>query len=117
MSKDQSNPLIDSGKPLFFKVANADVLGFEMPAIRSGEAVRLSVRSLSVMQKEALVASASTGNVWRLASDEGAYLAGLDEAPCPLSFLSTASLCQIVPREESQNHHYQVQSSVFPHIE
>ena len=93
MSKDQSNPLIDSGKPLFFKVANADVLGFEMPAIRLGEAVRLSVRSLSVMQKEALVASATTGNVWRLASDEGAYLAGLDEAPCPLSFLSTGMVC------------------------
>ena len=93
MREDQSNPLIDSGKPLFFKVANADVLGFEMPAIRLGEAVRLSVRSLSVMQKEALVASASTGNVWRLASDEGAYLAGLDEAPCPLSFLSTGMVC------------------------
>jgi hypothetical protein len=41
------------------------------------------------MQKEALVASARTGVIWRLASDEGAYLAGLDEAPCPLSFLTT----------------------------
>jgi hypothetical protein len=35
------------------------------------------------------VASSLTGAVWRLASDEGAYLAGLDEAPCPLSFLTT----------------------------
>jgi len=93
MSKEQSNPLIESGKPLFFKVANADVIGFEIPEIRLGEAVRLSVRSLTVMQKEALVASATTGNVWRLASDEGAYLAGLDEAPCPLSFLSTGMVC------------------------
>lgn len=41
------------------------------------------------MQKAALVVSAHTGAVWRLASDEGAYLAGLDEAPCPLSFLTT----------------------------
>jgi uncharacterized OsmC-like protein len=41
------------------------------------------------MQKEAVVVSARTGNAWRLASDEGAYLAGLDEAPCPLSFLTT----------------------------
>jgi uncharacterized OsmC-like protein len=41
------------------------------------------------MQKEALVASSRTGAVWRLASDEGAYLAGLDEAPCPLAFLTT----------------------------
>lgn len=93
MSKAASNPLIDCGKPLFFKVANADVIGFELPEIRLGEAVRLCVRSLSVMQKEALVASATTGNVWRLASDEGAYLAGLDEASCPLSFLSTGMVC------------------------
>jgi hypothetical protein len=83
------NPLRDSGKPLFFKVENPADLGFETAAIRHGEAVRLCVRSLSAMQKEALVASARSGAVWRLASDEGAYLAGLDEAPCPLSFLTT----------------------------
>jgi uncharacterized OsmC-like protein len=41
------------------------------------------------MQKEALVASARTGAVWRVASDEGAYLAGLDAAPCPLAFMTT----------------------------
>ncbi len=41
------------------------------------------------MQKEALVTSARTGAVWRLASDEGAYLAGRDAAPCPLAFMTT----------------------------
>jgi len=87
------NPLVDSGKPLFFKVANPEALGFSAPDIRLGEAVRLCVRSLSVMQKEALVAAASTGTVWRLASDEGAYLDGLDAAPCPLSFLTTGMVC------------------------
>lgn len=89
MDSPQTNPLIESGKPLFFKVANIDEIGFSAPEIRIGEAIRLCVRSLSVMQKEALVASARTGAVWRLASDEGAYLAGLDEAPCPLAFLTT----------------------------
>lgn len=84
-----TNLLRDSGKPLFFKVQNADALNLPAPDIRLGDAVRVCVRSLSVMQKEALVASARTGVVWRLASDEGAYLAGLDEAPCPLSFLTT----------------------------
>lgn len=83
------NILKESGKPLFFKVADPEAIGFAPPAIRKGEAVRLAVRSLSVMQKEALVASARSGLVWRLASDEGAYLDGYDEAPCPLSFLST----------------------------
>jgi hypothetical protein len=93
MSQNQSNPLVESGKPLFFKVDQAQNIGFDAPAIRMGEAIRLCVRSLSVMQKEALVVSAHTGAVWRLASDEGAYLAGLDEAPCPLSFLSTGMVC------------------------
>lgn len=89
MTNQPDNPLVASGKPLFFKVADTEVVGFSAPEIRLGEAVRLCVRSLSVMQKEALVASARTGAVWRLASDEGAYLAGLDEAPCPLAFLTT----------------------------
>lgn len=90
MPKDP-NVLQDSGKPLFFEVSNPREIGFEAPVIRDGrgEAVRLAVRSLTVMQKEALVASARTGKVWRLASDEGAYLDGHDYAPCPLSFLST----------------------------
>lgn len=84
-----NNPLKDSGKPLFFKVANAQEVGYCAPKSRKGQSLRLAVRSLSVMQKEALIASSLTGAVWRLASDEGAYLAGLDEAPCPLSFLTT----------------------------
>jgi hypothetical protein len=44
------------------------------------------------MQKEAVVVSSRTGTMWRLASDEGDYLAGLDEAPCPLSFLTTGMI-------------------------
>ena len=41
------------------------------------------------MQKEALVINGATGKAWRFASDEGAYLAGHDIGPCPLSFLTT----------------------------
>jgi hypothetical protein len=89
MANAAQNPLVGSGKPLFFQVENAGAIVFTAPPIRMGEAVRLCVRSLSGMQKEALVASARTGNVWRLASDEGAYLAGQNEAPCPLAFLTT----------------------------
>ncbi len=84
-----ANLLRECGKPLFFKVANPEAIGFTAPEPRHGDAIRLAVRSLTVMQKEALVASARTGIVWRLASDEGAYLDGHDEGPCPLSFLST----------------------------
>ena len=84
-----NNPLKDSGKPLFFKVANPQEIGYFAPKSRKGQSLRLAVRSLSMMQKEALIVSSLTGAVWRLASDEGAYLAGLDEGPCPLSFLTT----------------------------
>jgi uncharacterized OsmC-like protein len=45
------------------------------------------------MQKEALIVSRRSGTIWRLASDEGAYLDGDDEAPCPLSFLTTGMVC------------------------
>lgn len=80
-----------SGKPLFFKAEGAGVAAALPPPIRPdrGEAVRVLVRSLTAMQKEALVISARTGSVWRLASDEGAYLDGHDIAPCPLAHFST----------------------------
>ena len=66
------SPLIDCGKPLFFKVADPGQLGLEAPPERIGQAVRAAARSLSLMQKEALVVSSRSGAVWRLASDEGA---------------------------------------------
>ena len=68
--------LNESGKALFFPVANTDQLNLDSPALRLGNAFRTHVRSLSVMQKEALVVAGRTGAVWRLASDEGAYLNG-----------------------------------------
>jgi hypothetical protein len=85
----QPNPLGESGKPLFFPVENRGSAGLAAAPARRDEAVRVYGRSLSVMQKEALVVTSRSPVAWRLASDEGAYLAGLDEAPCPLSFFTT----------------------------
>lgn len=82
------NLLAADGKPLFFSLGNFSELALPMPEIRLSDSVRLWARSLTVMQKEAVVASAKTGRAWRLASDEGAYLDGFDEAPCPLSFMT-----------------------------
>ena len=76
-------------RPLFFPVTNAGVLGLEPPEDRHGISLRTWVRSLAGMQKEALVINGATGKAWRFASDEGAYLAGHDIGPCPLSFLTT----------------------------
>ncbi len=75
-------------RPRFFAAADGEA-HLTLPENRKGLAVRFAARSLSVMQKEALVASSTTGKVWRLVSDEGDYLDGYDEAPCPLAFLTT----------------------------
>lgn len=83
----QTNWLRDCGKPLFYPCQNASSL-IKPPTSRGGDSVRLYVRSLSEMQKEALVSNTRSGRVWRLASDEGAYLNGFNEAPCPLSFFT-----------------------------
>jgi hypothetical protein len=81
------NLLADCGLPRFFAVGDeADRCA--PPAGLGGETVRFHGRSLSGMQKEAIVCT-SHGGAWRLASDEGAYLNGLDEAPCPLAFMTT----------------------------
>ncbi|WP_375550803.1 OsmC family protein [Rhodophyticola porphyridii] len=76
----------------FFGVANPGDVGLAPPALRLGDAVRCWVRSLSGFQKEALVISARSGLMWRLVSDEGAYLNGHDAAPCPLAFLTTGMI-------------------------
>lgn len=80
------NPLADSGLPRFFAVRGGSG-PLPMP-FEHGEAVRFFGRSLAGMQKDAMVRT-SAGGAWRLASDEGAYLNGLDEAPCPLAFMTT----------------------------
>ena len=75
--------------PLFYKVADPARRrhrGAGAPA-RPGRAAR---RALADGDAEGGAGhQLATGDVWRLTSDEGAYLDGHDEAPCPLSFLST----------------------------
>lgn len=86
------NIIAESGLKPFFRVANPGDTGLVAPELRHGDAVRTWVRALSGFQKEALVVSARSGLMWRLVSDEGAYLAGHDAAPCPLSFLTTGMI-------------------------
>jgi len=82
------NILGHDARPSFFLVKDGTER-LQAPPPRKGQSVRFAARSLSVMQKEGLVASSASGQVWRLVSDEGAYLDGFNEAPCPLSFLTT----------------------------
>jgi hypothetical protein len=82
------NSLADCGLPRFFAVTEPTAPQLPSREPRGQDAVRFFGRSLAGMQKEALVRTPG-GGVWRLASDEGAYLNGLDEAPCPLAFMTT----------------------------
>ena len=81
------NVLGDDPRPVFFAVDRPDTLGLDRPPPGDGETVRVWARSLSGMQKEAIVRS-TAGGEWRLASDEGPYLDGFDAAPCPLGFMT-----------------------------
>ena len=84
----EQDVLAASGQPIFFALDPTRAAGLSRPRNLHGQSIRVWARSLSVMQKEALVLSAHTGGAWRLASDEGPYLDGFDTAPCPLAFFS-----------------------------
>jgi hypothetical protein len=80
----------ESGYPLVFKMSNET---FERPIVDKNRdsdnytiAVRVYVRALEGMQKEAIVYYGPTDTTWRMVSDEGPYLNGTDLAPFPLAF-------------------------------
>ncbi|MDE0827914.1 MAG: hypothetical protein OSB03_01800, partial [Vicinamibacterales bacterium] len=83
-----ANLLAESGQPTFFAVDQPERLDLARPERDDPQRVRVWARSLSGMQKEALVGSSYPGTLWRLASDEGPYLDGFDAAPCPLAFMT-----------------------------
>ena len=81
------NELERCGLPIAFPAAIAAPDG--VPEVRSHDvALRTTVRSASLWQKEAIVVSTRSPQVWRLASDEGPVLNGHDFAPAPLSYLA-----------------------------
>jgi len=96
MAQIGENIIGASDIPPFFKVANADEVSIRSPDLRRGDALRTWARSLSGFQKEALVRSAKTRDTWRFVCDEGPYLSGYDEAPCPLAFLSTGMVASFM---------------------
>ena len=83
--------MAESGQPTFFVVDQPERLDLARPERDDRHRVRVWARSLSGMQKEAIVGSSyptHPGTLWRLASDEGPYLDGFDAAPCPLAFMT-----------------------------
>lgn len=87
-----NSPLELSEKPLFFRAEVVGEASFPLSLPHHGVLVRTIARSLSVMQKEALVYSPHDREVWRLSSDEGPYLLADDVAPCPLAFVTAGMI-------------------------
>jgi hypothetical protein len=93
-----SNLLAESRLPLAYPVVEGAP---SLPGRNAYDtAARAAVRSLTVMQKEAVVARTGSPTAWRLGSDEGPYLQGHDEAPAPLAFLTTGFAVDILASVE-----------------
>ena len=75
-------------EPLVFKVRQSSSSP-SAPEAHEKIGLRVEVRALEGMQKEAMVSQlGSPGSAWRLVSDEGPYLNGTDLAPFPLAFFT-----------------------------
>lgn len=95
------NLLEASGLPLAYPIAE-DEGRTPQPAAPEDYDIGLTttVRSLSVMQKEAVVASSTSPVAWRLSSDEGPYLKGHDFAPAPLAFMTAGMASDLLENIE-----------------
>lgn len=98
--KDVPNLLAESGLPIAYAAAISAENGLPDNA-GYANAIRTTVRSLTVMQKEAIVASTRSSGVWRLSSDEGPYLDGHDYAPAPLAFMTAGLVAETMTSVEA----------------
>ena len=119
-----------SGLPLVFKVQESPSPppdGGDISGDSTRLAVRVQVRALEGMQKEALV-STNFGQTWRMVSDEGPYLDGTDLAPLPLACYTAGMQCSLMSellrhartrggnpnaRELWQDHYYTIEGSAL----
>jgi uncharacterized OsmC-like protein len=83
-----------SGFPLVFRVPDGLIDTPPIDNINGApSALRIYVRALEGMQKEAVVAMATPAgqHTWRMVCDEGPYLNGTDLAPFPLAFFTAGT--------------------------
>lgn len=86
-----ANPIVDSGHPLGFRISEGARPAVVTPG--GGESLyKVEAHIMAGHQKEAVVSQGAGGSRWRLVSDEGKHLGGLDVAPFPLG-LFNAGLC------------------------
>lgn len=86
-----TNAIADSGHPLGFRVSRGARPDVILPA--GGESLyTVEAHIMAGHQKEAVVTEGAGGSRWRLVSDEGRHLGGLDVAPFPLGMFN-AGIC------------------------
>lgn len=90
-----SHSIQSSGFPLVFKLPKdiMDTPSTEDNISGTPSALRVYVRALEGMQKEAVVAMGTPEGkrIWRMVCDEGPYLNGTDLAPFPLAFFTAGT--------------------------
>ena len=97
-----ANLLEDSGLPIAYPIDPGSDAIPDVPDLDGYDAsARTVVRSLTVMQKEAIVATSTSPIAWRLSSDEGPYLAGYDFAPAPLAIMTSGFAADLMVRIEA----------------
>jgi len=97
-----------ANKPFVFRVAPESLALPALAAPAGQQAIKVEVRSLPGMQKEAIVSAlAPQAGVWRIVCDEGPYLNGTDLAPFPLAFytagLQFSLIFRVLAAAKSQN--------------
>ena len=93
------NLLESSRLPLAYPIDPAADQVPALPALDGHEvSARTIVRSLTVMQKEALVSTSASPIAWRLSSDEGPYLNGHDFGPAPLAVMTSGLTADLMVR-------------------
>ena len=83
---DTVGGLEHSELPLAFRVRGGDARSGPLAGLPGQTTIRVEARALGKHQKEALVTEGKT--VWRLASDEPAFLQSTDLAPFPLAYFN-----------------------------
>ena len=84
----QTDTLEGTGYPLAFKIQQGSARPAVLGSGESRDVFVVESRQMAGYQKEGVVHEGDTGSVWRMSTDEGKHLGGLDIAPFPLGYFN-----------------------------
>ncbi len=94
----ESDAISASGHALCFRVARGVARPLAIGRAGGATRFRVEARHLGGHQKEAIVTEGAEGSRWRLVSDEGPLLKGLDRAPFPLGYFAAGLAIDLAGR-------------------